>query len=272
VEAASDNGFSWLLADRRWFDQARRVEQFLSGRVPRGVEVLKQTFNRLVARIPPAGDDPFVRPLVAKVFPMRSVGQRLFRWRRYGPREAANLLEAARRGVPVPAVMGLGVQRRWGLVRHSVVLMEDLAPRQPVGQLLRDGSGDVERQRRILMATVGLFVAMYRVGCHNTDVNDKSIFLMPDAAEPAKVIDFQHTWFLDGPDAQALAYQAAHFAQQCAPYVPLELLEEWASRLAEQAGLAGRAEWGDLFRGLASRPLTRHQRREMRHHKGMSPA
>jgi hypothetical protein len=263
VKVKSPRGFCWSLVGEQWHGAAERLERFFlpsAGTV--GVQVLKHTFNRTVVRILPASED--LLPAVAKVFPMRSLRQYLYRWRRYAPSEAAKLLEAARRGLPVPAVYGLGLHRRWGLMRRSAVLMEDLAPLRPVGQLLRDSDGDAARQREIIMATVDVFVQMHNVGCCNLDINKGSVFLSEDLKAPARVVDFQYAWFVEEPDDEGLAYQAAHFSAWCLPEVSPGLTAEWAAALMERAGVADKAGWWRLYTQHASYPLTRRERMKLR--------
>ena len=190
-------GFRWHLADIRWKEWAERANQRIVGERDDqpDVELLKKATRRLIFRLKASGTDSSEQSVVIKSYRMSGLKRRLFRYRRYGPSEAQNLLEAAKRGLPVPEVFGYGQLQQWLLVLDTMIMMEDLAPRRSAAELLREAKGQRQRQAEILDRILELFVRLYRTGCNNIDVREDSIWLSEDPSETGKIIDFHYVRF-----------------------------------------------------------------------------
>ena len=244
----------WRLADPCWLEWARRAEAAVAGQRGSDVEVLKEARRRLIFRLR-QGE----RSIVVKAFPMGGFRHQFLTHGRYGRAEACSLLEACRRGLPVPGVYGLGLWRRWGFVRCTMVMMEDLAPRRTVRDLLTLAGPDQARCAAILDSTIDLFVNLYLTGCKNIDVNAGSILLTDDLSD-LRVIDFQYTRFLDHPSPKALTLQAARFTMTCSKWHEGLPLEPWVCSVLARAGVRHRGRWLNVWRGFHARYVSRWQR------------
>lgn len=258
--ARTPAGAAWRLAEQRWRRFIEPADRVLAGeRGPADdVQVLKEGPNRLVFRLAAGGES-----VVVKAFPMGSLKQRLLRYRRYGPAECRNLLAAAALGLPVARVLGFGLRRRWGLVRSSMVMLEDLAPRQPIVALLRQSAGNAARQRALLDAAGGVLLALYHAGCHNIDFNAGSV-LLDESLGDARMIDFQYARFLRAPSPAVLLAQMGRFALSCRQRAPNLPVDEWAEALIARAGLGEPQRQLAAFRHWAGREHSRRKRLKVR--------
>ena len=243
------DGFRWYLADACWEKLAQRANGILLNGHPgaEDMEILKKAIKRFIFRLKPGADDSAIPSVVIKAFPMPKLKMRLLRYRRYGPAELGNLFEATRRGLPVPRVFGYGRLRRGLLVLGTMIMMEDLAPRQTVGTLLADAEGQPSRQREILDRTLPLFVQLYRKGCNHIDLNPQSIWLSEDPRLDQKISDFHYARFLNQPSPKALVSQAAYFARCCSRIVPEDLFQPWLPKLLTAADIDNSDQWLKTF-------------------------
>ena len=130
-------GLCWYLADASFKGWAHRATDALlcDGQDSQRAEILKKADKRLIFRLKSPRVDYPHQSVVVKAFPMTgklnytALKLRLLRYRRYGPSEARNLLEAARRGLPVPQVFD------WSLAPTP--------GEGPKGVYLPNSSGDV---------------------------------------------------------------------------------------------------------------------------------
>ncbi len=106
IELSSGMTTRWLLSDRCWTVAASAVDAHLQGVAGNfTIEQLKAAANRDIFRC--SVIDSAVRVIV-KTFPMRTLKQKLYCYKRYGPSEARNLITARKRGLQVPAIYGFG--------------------------------------------------------------------------------------------------------------------------------------------------------------------
>ena len=257
-------GLCWYLADTSFKDWAQRATDALlcDGQDSPHAEILKKADKRIIFRLKSPRVDYFHQSVVVKAFPMTGklnytgLKLRLLRYRRYGLAEVRNLLEAARRGLPVPQVFGYGRIRRGPLVLNTMVMMEDLAPRRRVGVLLGEAQGQERRQERLLDRLLPVFAQLYRTGCNHIDVNLSSIWLSDNPQQEWKVNDFQFARFLDQPSPRVLMFQAAYFACVCSRKcaVPAKIMQAWVERLLTVAGIKNTSHWLEIYRGFLQNP------------------
>ena len=255
-------GVRWRLADAGWLRWALRADRALAADLAgvNHVELLKRTDRRLVFRLTSRDHRSSV---VVKCFRMVHLRQRVFYHGRYARTEASNLLEAARLGLPVPKVYGWCRRSRLGLVSYSALMTEDLSPRRTAGRLLAQAEGDRGRQDAILDASLGVFLALHRVGCNHIDLNPESILLREDLSD-TRVVDFHYARFLGRPSPTALMCQASRFVVSCPKMVSRSLFDEWAQKLIVAAGLDDPPHWLGVYREFIGAGLTRRQRLRLR--------
>ena len=258
-------GFCWYLADACWEDWAKRANRQMTCDTPgEDVEILKKSPRRLVLRLKSAEADTPEKSIVTKGFPMLSLKERLLRYRRYGPAEVRNLLEASKNNLPVPRVFGYGQIQRWRLVLGTIIMMEDLAPRQPVGELLKKTQGQPQQQAKILEQTVKLFSQLYLAGCNHIDTNSHSIWLGENLTDGEAISDFQYVRFLKRPSIKPLLCQAALFARSCSPMVPAEVLQNWIEKVVVAVDVNNATHCLKVYNRFRERKLSRAQRLALR--------
>lgn len=254
----------WRLADAAWAPHADAVLEALArGHRPEeveGVTVLRAKRGRWVARIERAG-----RSAVAKAFPMRRWGDRLRRWRQCAPAEAAHLAEAARRGVPVPALYGLGETRRAGLVHANYVLMEDLRGHASVYKLLDEAADPEPLAAWVLPRTARLLLALWRTGVNHIDPHMNSVWLSRTDPADDRLIDFQYARFHEAPSLNLLMFHAAHYART-APQICWDPkhFEPWVQAMLEEAGAGDPGPWMERYREFFARKLSKAERLALR--------
>ena len=263
LQYASPGGFRWRLCHERWRDAVLRLDRFWAGDGGiEGVEVIEKNPRREIVRLHSVdGSEPL--SAVAKAYPITGLRRRLFRYRRYGPMEHDNLVAAKAAGLPVPDVYGLGIQRKFALVCNTVVLMEDLAPRKSLGEILAEAGGRHDITKSCLDAGTTVLMQLYRAGCHNIEVGRDEIFVDRNFDSPPRVLDFRYVVFLDHPSPHSLACMAARLSNNLAPYIAKEILDRWAESLAKLAGIENCHEWMKLFEQLCVSNLSRSERLAM---------
>ncbi len=142
--------------------------------------------------------------VVVKAFPFAGVD----RWRRstYALDECAHLLEAERRGLPVPRCLGYGEARFWGGLRWNAAAMERLS-----GATLRDewlGKAELSIAAT-LEAITPLAYQLYLSGSNHIDFGPHAIVVTPQGP---RVIDWQYATFLPEPNPAVFASQIGYFA------------------------------------------------------------
>ncbi len=250
VIVSGRDGFKWFLSEPKIEKWAQLVEQHLAGKADsRLIELIRKATNRLIFRLKPDWNGSAGQTMVAKSFPMTKLKQRLYQYVRYGPAEVCNLLEAARRSLPVPKVYGFALQRKWSMVRQAVVIMEDISPFRPVGDLLKEAPDSPGLRQRILEVVGDLLLKLYKTGCNHIDVNENAVFIDEALAGPAKIIDFQYARYLDSPTPIQLIFQTAYFSWSCIELISEKELDTWSEQLFEKAGLDEPARWAEIYRG-----------------------
>lgn len=228
----------WWLRDEGMFDAASYAgsvaEVAIKGDKLGDVKIFKQTHRKAIFRF--SNNDSDGRTYVAKVFLLNHLSHRLS-YHLYGMDEAAKLIEAGRRGIKVPQVLGYGhIYDRIGLVRASIVILENMSELRPIGEVLSKSSAT--RQCEIFMSTIPLFVQLYRVGCNHIDINSGAIMLKEkDALPEFFLLDFQHARFYDKPDNEILMFEAGYFARSCRTYISTEIAYRWLEKLLTAVGI-----------------------------------
>lgn len=246
-------GFSWYLAERHW-EEAARLANGLGGDK---AEILKRARRRLVFRLSLGESESGPATVVVKCHRMESLKRAILRYRRYGPQEVGNLLEAARRGVPVPRVYGYGQQRSGILVHDMMIMMEDMAPRKTVAELLAEAGGCIERQKEILARAGQLLVRLYETACNHIDTNCSALWIDESESAGDRIIDFHYASFLNEPRPRCLVSAAARLWQGCRRLVGEELFEGWLEQLSVAAKISGYKEMLSECRELVGRDMKR---------------
>ena len=235
---------TWRLASAAWQASAERAGEWIADpQLIPAMSLLKRGERRLVFRL--EARSPDCPEVVVKAFPLATVRQR---WKqdKYAPAEARNLREAARRGLPVPAVFGLGWRRRFGLVSWNALLLEFVAGR-PLRERLAQATADAAVQRGLLWRVLPLFQKVYETGCNHIDLGPHAILMGETGAgsgAPDRLIDFQYCRFQNRPSGETFARQAGYFGWCLTAHwnlVPKELVLEWFESLLCAVGLEARA-------------------------------
>ena len=231
----------WRLSDRSLIPLAQLAASAIDtcGEPPSShdVEILKRDDRRLILRInlSQSGKHPFIM----KVAPLRCLRQRLkyhsIKYNRFAFGEAVNLLIAAERGLKVPKVYGYGcIYGSCRLITKDVLILEDLAPRIPVGELLRLNSGDQEKCAQILNRTIPCFIDLYKAKCNNISTNMGAIMLGDENSKQDDfIVDFEYAEFHDKPNPEVLMFEAGHFAKHCCTWVGKQIVDEWKDKLLD---------------------------------------
>lgn len=258
----------WWLKDQNLIPVARSVVSAVRDVTkqagPPSIKAIKASERKVVFRM----DHPLdaQQSFIAKVFLLNRLEHRL-KYHRYGLDEAANLLRAKARGVNTPDVYGYGhIYDILGLVKVSIIILEDLRGLSPIRELMCTKSQD--ECSRIFMRTVPLFAKLYEAGCNHIDVNSGAVMLSEDHLDSkVSVLDFQHAKFYSTPSNEILMFEAGHFAKSCSDCVPRETIDEWLATLLDTTGIrdtALRAELIERFNYYFSTYLSRKERRKIR--------
>lgn len=229
----------WKILEESWRPSLALATRRIIGQeeVP-APDLLKRGPRRLVFRH--ATTLPDHPKVIVKAFPLETLRHR-WRHQKYGQAEAANLLLARERGLPVPRVFAFGWQRQWGLVTWNALLMEFMKGRPLKEQLV---NAEPSTQREMLWRVLPLFRRVYETGCNHIDLGPHAILIGEAAAEDC-LIDFQYCRFLKQPDPGTFAAQAGYFAWCLTTHwnlAPRELVTEWFDALLETLMLSNRPE------------------------------
>jgi hypothetical protein len=169
---------------------------------PPGGRLLKSARQRHVSRVPLLGGTA-----IAKLFPLSSPLS-WPRWRKFALAEHRHMTEALRRGAPAPRPLAFFNLRRWGVVRCTGLLMEDLAGWTDLREVARSEGP---------LVACGLAAPVLRrlaaAGCLHADARDENILVSPDRSRAA-VIDWQYAAFVT-PDAPwALEHLVAYYLRK----------------------------------------------------------
>ena len=262
IELSSGTTTRWLLSDRFWAAAASAVDAHLEGAAGDfTIEQPKSATNRDIFRC--SVIDPAVR-VIAKTFPMRTLKQQLYRYRRYGPTEARNLITARARGLPVPEFYGFGWQQRGVLVKRTMVLIEDLQGFSLLSTIENISSED--GKLTMLRPVAETLLSLYAAGCNHIDLGAENIFVSDTDPMDVRLIDFMYAAFLPAPSTTVLAFQAAYVSDSLRDWgVEESTCRQWAIELFSRdevvAEVEGLVEQYDNFRGCA---LSRKERLALR--------
>lgn len=237
-------GANWWFRDQSFVALHKSVvdivRDIISKTLSPDVEMLKLTEQKAVfhVRNPKYPGETFV----AKVFFLNHFSHRL-NYALYGLDEAANLIQARCRGISTPEVYGYGqVYDRLGLVRTSIIILEDLDNMQTIGNLLSTMS-EIERSE-IFMNTVPLFVSLYRANCNHIDLGSGNVVMLGNHRTNPRLflLDFQHAKFYNKPSLNILMFEAGYFARSCREWISAEIAVEWADMILSNVGIKDPAE------------------------------
>ena len=150
--------------------------------------------------------------------------------------EARNLLLAAKRRIPVPAVYGFGLRRSWGLVDRSLVLMEYLGDHRTLLDLL-ETSASQDQRRAYLARSIPLIVSLYRGCANHIDLGGPNIMIHSSSAERDVLIDFQDVPFHPAPSAEILCYHLGFLLHNVGAHFSEEDIQSWTRRVLQTAGV-----------------------------------
>ena len=257
---SSSRNAAWLLAGDEFCQAAdAAVSCIRNPEESRSVSLLKDSSNRFIFRLKVNSAELDISSVIVKSFPMKRLKQRLYQYRRYGPREAANLLRAAGRSIPVPGVYGCGQIGRFGLVESTAVMMEDLNRHRSICELLSSAdlkdSGKIELLRRAGQ----LFLRLYEGGCNHIDISGQSVWLSK-TDDDDRLIDFQYTAFHTQPSLMVLMFNMAYFSNSVAGLVSETLFEPWVRKVLEELSVTNTESWIEVYRQFKSKRLSRKQR------------
>jgi hypothetical protein len=169
---------------------------------PPGGHLLKSARQRHVCRIPLAGGTA-----VAKLFPLSSPLS-WPRWRKFALAEHTHMREAIRRGAPAPRPLAFFMQRRWGVVRCTGLLMEDLVGWKDLREIAR-----AEGTLVACALATPILRALAATGCLHADARDENLLVSPDRSRSA-VIDWQYAAFVAPGADWALEHLLAYYLRK----------------------------------------------------------
>ena len=212
------------------------------------VDVIKKENNRLVFRIKSSSSTE--KSFVAKVFPLLCLRHRLkyhrmkYKHSRFAFGEAVSLLIAAERGLNVPKVHGYGcIYGSSGLIKMSVLILEDLVHHTTIGELLKLNSGNEKKCVEIMNRVIPVFINLYKTACNNINVNMGAIMLgHEDSKKDDFILDFEYATFYDNPSLELLMFEAANFGKYCKAFVTDETIYEWRDKLLDAVEVRDRVE------------------------------
>ena len=213
---------------------ATAIMEITNQTVPSNTEIIKSSERKSVFRMEHPQHP--AQSFIAKVFLLNRFEHRL-KYYKYGLDETANLIRAKARGINSPEVYGYGhIYDMLGLVKVSIIILEDLRHLSPIGVLMRAKSED--ERSRVFMRTVPLFVRLYEAGCNHIDVNSGAVMLSDrDLDSKVFLLDFQHAKFYDRPSSEILMFEAGRFAKSCRNWVSDETIGDWLADLFAAIGL-----------------------------------
>ena len=248
----------WLVKNRECSAAVDAVNSHLSGGTGSyAVEQLKVAVNRDIFRCTLTE-----RPLrfVAKTFPMGSIKQQISSYKRYGPTEARNLIEARKRNLPVPELYGFGWQQRGFRIKRTMVLIEDLQGFSPLTTI--QNVTDEMAQLAILRPVADALLNLYAAGCNHIDLSVSNIFVNDRNPANIRLIDFMYVVYLPAGSTNVLAFHAAYLSDSLRQYgVAEKTCREWAKELFSRGVIA--AAPGELiskYDSFRGRRLSRKQR------------
>lgn len=214
--------------------------------LPDNVVTLKQSpGKRIIFRI---NSSKFAQEsFVAKVFLLHRFKHKLkyhwMKYQRYAFNEAANLIIAAHRGLNVPKVYGYGYTYGLpGLIKTSIVILEDLVQLTSVDELLRVNRVDEEKCAKILSRTIPVFVKLHKTMCHIVYILSDAIMLGSEGSnQDAFVLDFEYAKFHNKPSLEILMYEAAYFAQSCPDFLTERIIYDWVAKLLDAVEIGDNA-------------------------------
>ncbi len=255
-----DDGSRWWLVQSAWQEKAAFAARAIADPGLLAPDaLLKAATRRLVFALDAMEDDTRV---VVKAFPLEGLRTRL-KHRKYAPSEAANLAEAARRGIPVPALYGWGEQRSAGLVRWNAVLMESIAGATFADLAESAGGASAEESEPAASApppdwlerSARLLATIYASGCNHIDLKPEALLFGATAADD-RIIDFQYCTF-GSPSVTTFMAQLGHFAYWWDRSLgPVEdLVEAWFQAVLDYAEIPtdGRAAARETFADFRAR-------------------
>ncbi len=225
-------------------------------------DLLKQKRNRLIFRLCGRGSGAGFPSVLVKSFPMHNLKQRLYSYRRYGPREAANLLEAAARNIPVPCVYGYGIVTGGATVSSTAVMMEDLGDNRAIGTLLAAPGLSEDEKMGILNRAGNLLIRLFEGRCNHIDLNAQSMHLGPSPTDD-RLIDFHYSVFLKKPSLSVLLFHLAYFSDALGTAVSDDMCEAWVRKTLTDLQVHNHDKNLEIFRLLRHRSFSRKERSEL---------
>jgi len=252
---------AWLLAGDEFCQAADAAVSCIRNPAEScNLSLLKDSNNRFIFRLKVNSAGPDISSVIVKSFPMKRLKQRLYQYRCYGAREAANLLKADSRGIPVPRVYGCGQIGRLGLIDSTVVMMEDLNQYRSIYELLSSADLEDSGKAELLRRAGRLFLKLYEGGCNHIDISGQSVWLS-EADDDDRLIDFHYAAFHSQPSLMVLMFNMAYFGDSVGNLVFSEaLLEPWAREVLAELSVTDTERWIEVYQQFKSKRLSRKQR------------
>ena len=239
--------FRWHVADSTWTESIKLLETLLENisAIPEE-NFFKNEKRRLIFRWCKTGnqDEPH---LLAKCFPLERIKERL-RYKRYGVAEAANLLKAKQRGLPVPAVHALGM--RHGLIGTDfAVVVMDYLPYPLMYDLFFTPLSE-DARARLLKRANPLINLLYSRGANHIDFGAHSIILSGETLGVDSIIDWQYANFIERRNPKLPAALAGLVGRSVAinqHWFPVSTITSWFLELLEELKIENSPILLDIF-------------------------
>jgi len=247
----------WLLKDKSLIPLAKSVlsdiDKCYESASGHNVDVIKQEDNRLVFRTKSSSSPG--KSFVVKVFPLRCLRHRLkyhsmkYKHSRFAFGEAVSLLIASERGLNVPKVYCYGcIYGCSGLIKMSVLILEDLVHHSTIGELLKLNSGNEKKSVEIMNRAIPILIGLYKAACNYINVNLGAIMLGEDDSNNSDyILDFEYATFFDNPSLELLMFEAANLGKCCRAFVTDKIISEWRDKLLDAIEVADHVDRGKLI-------------------------
>ena len=238
--------FQWMVTDSTWIDPIKLLEPLLenSDMIPEE-DFYKNERRRLIFRYSGIGEQN--NPdLLVKGFPLTKMKDRL-RYRKYAIAEATNLIQAKKRGLPVPTPHAIGLCRGFRADFNAVVM--DYLPYLSMRDLFLSPLAQ-DARKQLLTRVSPLIKTLYFEGVNHIDFGPHAILLAKEKRGVDFIIDWQYANFTKRQDPKLLATLSGGFGWTVATnrdWLSAEAVTSWFLELLDQLRIMESQNILDIF-------------------------
>ncbi len=176
-------------------------------------------------------------PIVVKGFSYEdSFTKKLIRHKLFAFDEAANLIIAKKRNLPVPNVEAFAQQKKGILCTKSLVAMEYLNTGIHPTHIFRKKVNSSLSFEDVMKRMGKLLLELYRAGCNHVDAHGTSFLIDENNPDNDKIIDFQFAVFHKRPMPNILSHHLSFLGRRELAHFSAEFIDNWAKEILQEAG------------------------------------